>query len=184
MYYFTTLLLNSRVLLMYYTVYWNGVGAAGLSCTELSIWEFLFLRGTCRQGGIVYDIVWMEIPRKDTLDNVAYTWCFISYWRLSPQLSVVSISVILHNLLNLGPISIIICVRLVRGGVGGGFCIFPFCLHCTNVHGYPLGMRQNTGIKFCVIGPINTQSSVEQNQLAKKCETVQTSLQWTKKTGI
>jgi hypothetical protein len=26
-------------------------GAAGLSCTELSIWEFPFLRGACRQGG-------------------------------------------------------------------------------------------------------------------------------------
>jgi hypothetical protein len=44
--------------------------AARLSCTELSMWEFPFLRGPCWQGG------------NSTVDNVAYT--FVSYRRLSP----------------------------------------------------------------------------------------------------
>ncbi len=30
--------------------FWHGKGAAGLSCTELTIWEFPLLRGACRQG--------------------------------------------------------------------------------------------------------------------------------------
>jgi hypothetical protein len=34
-----------------FNVYWHGDGAAGLSCTELSIWEFPFLRGVCWQWG-------------------------------------------------------------------------------------------------------------------------------------
>jgi hypothetical protein len=33
-----------------FNVYWQGEGDAGLPCTELSIWEFPFLRGVCRQG--------------------------------------------------------------------------------------------------------------------------------------
>jgi hypothetical protein len=36
---------------------WEGEGTAGLSCTELSIWEFPFLRGAIGREGIVYDIV-------------------------------------------------------------------------------------------------------------------------------
>ena len=33
-----------------FNVYWHGEGDAGLPCTELSIWEFPFLRGVCWQG--------------------------------------------------------------------------------------------------------------------------------------
>jgi hypothetical protein len=33
-----------------FNVYWHGGGAAGLSCTDISIWEFPFLRGVCWQG--------------------------------------------------------------------------------------------------------------------------------------
>ncbi len=47
-----------------FNVYWHGERAAGLSCTKLSIWEFSFLRGDWRQGGIIYDIVWMGCPRR------------------------------------------------------------------------------------------------------------------------
>ncbi len=49
-----------------FNAYWNCVGAAGLSCTELSIWEFPFLRGggAVGSGGKVYDIVWMGCPRR------------------------------------------------------------------------------------------------------------------------
>jgi hypothetical protein len=47
-YYSTSLVLNSRVLLI--------GGAAGLSCTELSIWEFPFLKGVCWQGHNRYNI--------------------------------------------------------------------------------------------------------------------------------
>ncbi len=57
-------------------------GAAGLFFTELSIWEFSFLRGSCRQGGIVYDIVWMGDPRR-TPWTVLRTP--VSYRRLSSQ---------------------------------------------------------------------------------------------------
>jgi hypothetical protein len=38
-----TLVLNSRVLLMYTDKVKDGEGAAGLSCTGLSIWEFGFV---------------------------------------------------------------------------------------------------------------------------------------------
>ncbi len=57
---------------------WHGEGAAGLSCPELSIWEFPSLRGTCRQG---WNSIWYCVkgmPQKDTLDDVAYT-CLLSY---------------------------------------------------------------------------------------------------------
>ncbi len=56
-----------------------------LSCTELSIWEFPFLRGTCPQG---WNSIWYcvkEMPQKDTLDDVAYTCVLVSYHRHSPQ---------------------------------------------------------------------------------------------------
>ncbi len=35
-----------------FNVYWHGGGAAGLSCTELSIWEFPFLGGPVGRGGM------------------------------------------------------------------------------------------------------------------------------------
>jgi hypothetical protein len=61
-----------------FNVNWHGVGAAGLYCTELSIWEFPFLRGACRLGGnsVLYCVNGM--PQKDALDNVLYT-CMLSY---------------------------------------------------------------------------------------------------------
>ncbi len=61
-----------------FNVYWHGVGAAGLICTELSFWEFPFLRGAGRQGrnSIWYCVNGM--PQKETLDIVAYT-CMLSY---------------------------------------------------------------------------------------------------------
>ncbi len=68
-----------------FNVYWHGGGAAGLSCTELFIWEFPFLRGTSRQG---WNSIWYcvkEMPQKDTLDDVAYTCVLVSYHRHSPQ---------------------------------------------------------------------------------------------------
>ncbi len=53
-------------------------GAAGLSCTELSIWEFPFLRGgAVGRGGIVYDVNGM--PQKVTLDSAMYACMLVSY---------------------------------------------------------------------------------------------------------
>ncbi len=52
-----------------FNVYWHGEGAAGLSCTELSIWKFPFLRGVCWQGWT--SILW-KYPKP------AYT-CMLSY---------------------------------------------------------------------------------------------------------
>ena len=59
-----------------FNVYWHGGGAAGLSCTELSIWEFPFLRGVCWQG---WTSIWYcekGMPQKDTLDNLRTPVCF------------------------------------------------------------------------------------------------------------
>jgi hypothetical protein len=53
------------------------VVAAGLSCTELNIWEFPFFEAGLWAGG--RGIVCVNgMPQKDTLDNVAYT-CMLSY---------------------------------------------------------------------------------------------------------
>ncbi len=64
---------------------WQGEGAAGLSCTKLSIWEIPFLRGGCRQWGIVYDIVWMGCPRRTPWKCYVHLYAVVSYRRLSPQ---------------------------------------------------------------------------------------------------
>jgi hypothetical protein len=59
-----------------FNVYWHGGGAAGLSCTELSIWEFPFLRGVCWQG---WTSIWYcekGMPQKDTLNNLGTPVCF------------------------------------------------------------------------------------------------------------
>jgi hypothetical protein len=59
-----------------FNVYWHGEGAAGLSCTELSIWEFPFLRGDCRQGR---NSIWYcvnGLPQKETLDKLCTPVCF------------------------------------------------------------------------------------------------------------
>ncbi len=59
-----------------FNVYWHGEGAAGLSCTELSIWGFPFLRGVCWQG---WTSIWYcekGMPQKDTLDNLRTPVCF------------------------------------------------------------------------------------------------------------
>ncbi len=58
-----------------FNVYWHGGGAAGLSCTELSIWEFPVLRGVCWQGWIS---IWIErrgCPRR-TPCNLRTPVCF------------------------------------------------------------------------------------------------------------
>ncbi len=59
-----------------FNVDWHGGGAAVLSCTELSIWEFPFLRGVCWQG---WTSIWYcekGMPQKDTLDNLRTPVCF------------------------------------------------------------------------------------------------------------
>jgi len=59
-----------------FNVYWHGGGASGLSCTELSIWEFPFLRGVCWQR---WTSIWYSekgMPQKDTLDNLRTPVCF------------------------------------------------------------------------------------------------------------
>ncbi len=53
-----------------FNVYLHGGGAAGLSCTELSIWEFPFLRGVCWQGWTSLWYCEKGMPQKDTLDNL------------------------------------------------------------------------------------------------------------------
>ncbi len=55
-----------------FNVYWHRERTAGLSCTELSFWEFPFLKGAGRRGRIVYDIV-NGMPQKETLDSAAFT---------------------------------------------------------------------------------------------------------------
>ncbi len=68
-----------------FNVYWHGEGAAGLSCTELSIWEFPALRGgSWKWGSSIWYCV-REMPQKDALDDVAYTCMLVSYHRHSPQ---------------------------------------------------------------------------------------------------
>ncbi len=59
-----------------FNVYWNVIWAARLSCSELSIWEFPFLRGGCRQGGTVYDNVWMGCPRRTLWTMLCTPECF------------------------------------------------------------------------------------------------------------
>jgi hypothetical protein len=59
-----------------FNVYWHCGGASGLSCTELSIWEFPFLRGVCWQR---WTSIWYSekgMPQKDTLDNLRTPVCF------------------------------------------------------------------------------------------------------------
>ncbi len=56
-----------------FDAYWHGEGAAMLSCTELSIWEFPFLRGACWQGGNSIWYCMNGMPQKYTLDNIPYT---------------------------------------------------------------------------------------------------------------
>ncbi len=66
-------------------VYWHGEGAAGLSCTELSIWEFRFLRGVCWQGG---NSIWYclnGMPRRKPWKMCVHLYASVSYRRLSPQ---------------------------------------------------------------------------------------------------
>ncbi len=83
------------------TEYWHGEGAAGLSCTELSVWEFPFLKGACRQKG---NSIWYCVngtPQKETLDNIAYT-CMLS--NLSTSFTSVSIfSVCCYSIYLSGP---------------------------------------------------------------------------------
>ena len=105
-----------------FNVYWHDGGAAGLSCTELSIWEFPFLRGVCWQG---WTSIWYcekGMPQKDTLDNLRTPVCFrilsmsftsvsiFSVWCYSS----VSISMILTNVLNSDcicwPLNLSLCI--------------------------------------------------------------------------
>ncbi len=77
-------------------VYWHGEGAAGFSCTELSNWEFPFLRMPV--GREEYDIVWMGCPRRKPWKMCVHLYAFISHLSfnfLCLLLLLVSISVIL-----------------------------------------------------------------------------------------
>ncbi len=65
-----------------------GVAVAGLSYTEQSIWEFPFLRGDSRQGGISIWYCVNVLPQKETLDKLHTPICFRI---LSPSLCSVSI---------------------------------------------------------------------------------------------
>jgi hypothetical protein len=69
-----------------FNVYWHGGGAAGLSCTELSIWEFPFCEGgSVGRGGLVYDIVRKGCPRRTPWTTCVHLYAFVFYRRLSPQ---------------------------------------------------------------------------------------------------
>ncbi len=75
-----------------FNVYWHGGGAAGLSGTELSIWEFPFLRGVCWQG---WTRIWYcekGMPQKDTLDNLRTPVCFRILSSSFTSVSVFSVS--------------------------------------------------------------------------------------------
>ncbi len=108
--YSIALVLNSRVLL---NVYRHGEGATGLSCTELSIWEFPFLRGACWQGGYSTYMILCEWDAPEV--NPAYT-CMLSI--LSSSLTSVSIfSVCCYSI-----VSISVGTTNLRGPRGGGEC--------------------------------------------------------------
>ncbi len=96
-------------------------GAAGLSCTELSICEFPFLRGFCWQG---WNSIWYCVngmPQKDTLDNVTYT-CMLSI--LSTSFTSVSIfSVCCYSSVSISVLSAV---------------VFPCWRRLTTVPHYPL----------------------------------------------
>ncbi len=75
-----------------FNVYWHGEGTAGLSCTELTIWEFPFLRGVCWQG---WTTIWYcenGMPQKDTLDNLRTPVCFRILSSLLTSVSIFSVS--------------------------------------------------------------------------------------------
>ncbi len=76
MYYCATLVLNSRVLLMYSDMVKELLGYPVQNCPSGS---FLSWRGPVGRGGIVH--IWYCVngmPQKETLDNVACT-CMLSY---------------------------------------------------------------------------------------------------------
>ncbi len=72
-------------------VYWHGEGAARLSCTELSIWEFPSLRGGCRQwaSSIWYWILckW-DAPEGHPGQCCVHLYASAFYWCLSPQFQI------------------------------------------------------------------------------------------------
>jgi hypothetical protein len=86
-----------------FNVYWHSGGAAGLSCTELSIWEFPFLRGVCWQGWT--SILWEGDAPEGHPRQPAYTCmlCILSSSFTSVSIfsvscySIVSISVVVHH---------------------------------------------------------------------------------------
>ena len=70
-----------------FNVYWHGEGAAGLSCTELCIWEFPSLRGgggALGSEGVVYDIMRMGCPRRTPWTTCVHLYAFVFYRRHSP----------------------------------------------------------------------------------------------------
>jgi hypothetical protein len=108
-----------------FNVYWHGEGAAGLSCTELCIWEFPSLRGGGGGGWKWRGGIWYYengMPQKDALDNLRTPVCFrilstsftsvsiFSVWCYSS----VSISMILTNVLNSDcicwPLNLSLCI--------------------------------------------------------------------------
>jgi hypothetical protein len=84
-YYYTTLVPGSEFKSVV-NVYWHGEGAAGLSCTELSIWEFPSLRGGSRQwGNSTYMILceW-DAPEGHPEQGCVHLYASLFYRRLSP----------------------------------------------------------------------------------------------------
>ncbi len=70
-----------------FNVCWNGLGAAGLSCTELSISEFPSLREGCRQGGNSMTMCEWDVrePEEHPGQCCVHLYAFLSYRRLSPH---------------------------------------------------------------------------------------------------
>ncbi len=69
-----------------FTVYWNGVGAAGFSCTEMSIWEFNFWGGGgCRQGGNSMIMCEWDAPEGHSWHYYVHLYAFVSFRRLPPK---------------------------------------------------------------------------------------------------
>ncbi len=101
-----------------FNVYWHGGGASGLSCTELSIWEFPFLRGVCWQR---WTSIWYSekgMPQKDTRTTCVHLYAFVFHRRLSPQFQ-----------FSLSGVTLVYCIsmictmggnRLLEGGMPGG----------------------------------------------------------------
>jgi hypothetical protein len=109
---------NSRVLLMYTDMVKE---LPGYSCTELSLWEFPFFKGACRQGGNSMWYCLNGMLQKETLENVHKPVCFRI---LSSSLTSVSIfSVCCYSSVSISgiPPNIMVDRRVVRGNTYSPF---------------------------------------------------------------